>query len=1065
MAMTKVKNLQLWCAKMSAGYRDVEVNNMAASWKSGLAFCAIIHRFRPDLIDYDSLSKENVFENNNLAFEVAQKELNIPAFLEADDMVAIRVPDRLSVVTYVSQYYNYFHDKEQLGGPGVNKFVAGGKKPATPKEKVSLTPAKTNIGTNQVSERQDSIGDKCILCKEKVYLLERHIDSGRLYHRTCFRNSDLSPTSKVFKRHPGDTSDTGESKHRKVDINAGQQGKDDQPLDFWQRRNLAKAKEEKCANKMEVDKQDVKAGVKDKSEISGKSGAKNEPLLKKGLEKGSDRGQVKSLFESGESKSETPKVNRVNVMDKFKELEERNRKNIGATQDSKSALDDKTKKESKHVSSQFNSDIKSDIFKPEENKSRQEKMDTTPAELPFKPKPVARFQKKTASESPKKSETRSKSPVGLRSNNFSKPKTPPQRPKSEFSLNLRPVMKSVDLDSPSSPPPLPPSSPPRLPISKPPSVQPSNQPKVNFGESPLSSPRNKKDPYHGEDSEKKGTKSHGPPSKPPRISAVVEKDKESGSQNTLEIHSAVTSNTKGPLREHSAVLVVPNRPQDEKKNKQVFGGLLKTLADVRNKNESGSPDSSVGVHDDKNVSVLEPVKPEQKSGSSHDKVNVTQKIDPSPRTKPQRPKSSFVSQTTSEFQNDKPESSSKVTKVTKTVTTTVTKVTKHGQNEPKSKVKEASVVTNTTLTSDDDIPEWKRKLEERKKEKARPKSADLLHEKSKTESNVLDWQKEAEKRKELRKGGYVDPEKGKVMNGSSNLENKTKAITKPVSPPHPAPRKIVDITDRFVKGKETKDDGFQFDKTKDIVKKTDKSPERKKIPFNGSKFTENDTREDEPQKKKITVPKKFTFKEIEDKSVPPKPPRPALPTSPKSTRDHPTRPPPPKVLTSGGRQHISTAQIQRQLKAIDSRLTQLELKGRQLEDTIRNANEDDDDELMISWFTLVNEKNELVRTENDFIYINREQELEVEQETVDQQLRRLINKPDDKKGASERHREEELIEKKMEIINQRNKIVDSIDEDRIRYLEEDSEIEAMLQQKGFSKGGKHGGVKAKKPVK
>ena len=50
MAMTKVKALQMWCKKMADGYRDVEVRDMAASWKSGLAFCAIIHRFRPDLM-------------------------------------------------------------------------------------------------------------------------------------------------------------------------------------------------------------------------------------------------------------------------------------------------------------------------------------------------------------------------------------------------------------------------------------------------------------------------------------------------------------------------------------------------------------------------------------------------------------------------------------------------------------------------------------------------------------------------------------------------------------------------------------------------------------------------------------------------------------------------------------------------------------------------------------------------------------------------------------------------------------------------------------------------------
>ncbi|XP_026122384.1 uncharacterized protein LOC113105511 isoform X8 [Carassius auratus] len=105
------QSLLEWCQKVTQGYKGVRITNFSTSWRNGLAFCAILHHFHPDKVNYEMLDPYDIKRNNKKAFD-GFAELGISRLIEPSDMVLLAVPDRLIVMTYLNQIRTCFMGQE-----------------------------------------------------------------------------------------------------------------------------------------------------------------------------------------------------------------------------------------------------------------------------------------------------------------------------------------------------------------------------------------------------------------------------------------------------------------------------------------------------------------------------------------------------------------------------------------------------------------------------------------------------------------------------------------------------------------------------------------------------------------------------------------------------------------------------------------------------------------------------------------------------------------------------------------------------------------------------------------
>ncbi|KAM4042423.1 dystonin isoform 16-T16 [Anomaloglossus baeobatrachus] len=115
--MSAKEKLLLWTQQAAEGYGGIRCENFTTCWRDGRLFNAIIHRYRPDLIDMDTVAVQSNIMNLENAFYVAEK-LGVTRLLDPED-VDVSSPDEKSVITYVSSMYDVF-PKTPDGGEGIS---------------------------------------------------------------------------------------------------------------------------------------------------------------------------------------------------------------------------------------------------------------------------------------------------------------------------------------------------------------------------------------------------------------------------------------------------------------------------------------------------------------------------------------------------------------------------------------------------------------------------------------------------------------------------------------------------------------------------------------------------------------------------------------------------------------------------------------------------------------------------------------------------------------------------------------------------------------------------------
>ncbi|KAK7884548.1 hypothetical protein WMY93_027671 [Mugilogobius chulae] len=174
-SMSGFQELLRWCQKNTAGYKQVKVTDFTESWRSGLALCALIHHFRPKLLDMSELSESDPVLNHHLAFSLLEKELGVPRVMSPEDFTGAAQVDKLSMVLYLTQVQKAFTT-------------------APPKDPVGLQPSPKRL---TLSQTQSAV---FFLNKLKHNSLQRRKEKFASQKNSTLRNKTMEDEVKIVDK-------------------------------------------------------------------------------------------------------------------------------------------------------------------------------------------------------------------------------------------------------------------------------------------------------------------------------------------------------------------------------------------------------------------------------------------------------------------------------------------------------------------------------------------------------------------------------------------------------------------------------------------------------------------------------------------------------------------------------------------------------------------------------------------------------------------------------------------------------------------------------------------------